>query len=1172
MRLTAIIAILLSLSILSAMSLEQYQSTASGVSARLSDFRAAPLVEDNSPDNDDGLDTVSYVSKTFALPYESVDIQVNQMSWNVFDQNGTFLYTENNLRDDTVVMSNSFTFREMKGFTVKIRAQFEESGLVRTLNSIDFGLNGQNPIAIPQSVSPAFVDAYKNLADNWDTCYLRYLPIGRPSMLIISHSALEPYQAEYIRWKQQRGFEVYVLNKSNIGETLDQFKAAITAHYNQYQCDYLMLFGDVTGTYSIPTAFYPSPEYQENDADDHQYTLITGDDYFPEMLAGRFSFNNVSELIVMLNKTVSYEKTPMMADTNWMKRAVTIAGNFAEGNLRPTTPIHMSRWLRNRFLDYGYTAVDTVYYPPTYPGTSLIQTSINQGVQFISYRGWGDANGWHYPSFHLADLNNTFNGAKMPIVFSIVCNTGDFANTVNPSFGEKWMRMGTLTSPGGCVAFVGPSDLHTKTRLNNSISSGSFRAILDYGVRSFGASVLNGKIELYKNFPNDLAPNQYVSFYYHVYNLLSDPSLNMWVLVPDQINDSVFVNGLTFAQSDTHIQINAANLDGATITATKDGITYSYAKVEHGIGLIQIDPDQTGDLTVTITRDNMVPLQKVLTPTAAAPLSISNTEFSVTGEQINIATIVENNTEATINNVSVKISFLRPELVNIQTDTVDLGSVTPTGTPEADFNFTLNFGVNPRIPIYFKLQVMQNGIVHSTHIASVTPNNKDLVILNHSGTLNLGANNPVSFQIKNNSNFNINSATLQITSQTNAATVTSPQIELGMFAAWETKNVDINIQVAANTYNGRNIKLHFEVNGTDVYFASPYYSVVAGTPSSSDPTGPCEYGYFAYDSTDLAYSQKPTYNWVGIDPNEGGQGTVWTIQDDGVRVVQLPFTFKYYGIDYDTISICSNGWLSFGETDMFDFYNHYIPAALGPYAMIAGYWDDLKGMKTGVDNEGNGIFNDMRISYWHDAANNRYIVEWNDAYNQYNINAGQDASLEKFQIILYPKNNDDGDIVLQYHTVDNPGTTTNYCTVGIEDHRQLDGLTYTHGNQYPITAATLQAGLAIKFTTVAPDNYVSNDDEVVIPGFRLAQNYPNPFNPTTTISFNADQAGPAKLVISNIKGQVVRTLHDGNVSAGPNRLVWNGLDDAGRNVSSGIYFYRLEMGSRSETRKMLLVK
>ncbi len=165
----------------------------------------------------------------------------------------------------------------------------------------------------------------------------------------------------------------------------------------------------------------------------------------------------------------------------------------------------MSRWLRDKMLTHGYAQVDTVFYPPTYPGTTSILSSINQGVQFISYRGWGDANGWHYPSFHNPDLNSVLSYQRMPIVFSIVCNTGDFANSVNPCFGEKWMRMGSVSQPNGCVAFVGPSVLHTKTRLNNSISSGAFAAFLDNGVRGFGSSVLIGKIELYKNFPNDLA-------------------------------------------------------------------------------------------------------------------------------------------------------------------------------------------------------------------------------------------------------------------------------------------------------------------------------------------------------------------------------------------------------------------------------------------------------------------------------------------------------------------------------------------------------------------------------------------------------------------------------------------------------------------------------------------
>ena len=1173
MKLTVIIAILLSLSMLTAINLEQYNTSSMGVSASLRELRSAPVAEDMSSDNDDGLDTVSYISKTFALPYADANVVLNRATWNVYDQEGNLLYVQDNNRTDTAVISNRFTFREMRGYTIKLKAQYQENNLSYTLKDVDFQVVGIDPVAVPAAISPAFIDAYKTLADNWDTCYLRNLPLSRPKMLIITHSQLAEYQAEFIKWKQQMGYIIYTVNKSEIGTTVDQFKTYIANHYNQFQSDYVLLLGDVNGTYSIPTAFFPSPEYQENDADDHQYAMISGTDYFPELLIGRLSFSTVSEFITMVSKSISYEKSPFMGDTSWMRRAITVAGNYAEGGLRPTTPIHMSRWLRDRFLNYGYTAVDTVYYPPTYPGTSLIQSSINQGVQFVSYRGWGDANGWHYPSFHLADLNSTFNGPKMPVVFSIVCNTGDFANSVNPSFGEKWMRMGTMTSPGGCVAFVGPSDLHTKTRLNNSISSGAFRSILDYGVRGFGSSVLNGKMELYKNFPNDLADNQYVIFYFHVYNLQADPSLNMWVLVPDQIQETAFANGVQFKQSDSHIEFNPAGLDGAVITGIK-GNEISYIRVANNTAILPINSTIEGDLTVTISMPNKVPLVRTISPSPAAAAGVVYAAVQTESANASAGYEIKNFSANTLNNIVCTISSLSPELVTFHTSSNTITSLAPNATQPATFPFTLAANANPRQQMVFKLEIRASGSqdIISTHLLQFYPPNAQFVILSHSGNLNIGSTNQVTFSIQNSGQKALSNASLYIHSRTTAATVNPETIAIGNFSAGETKQITASINVASGTYEGRSLPFWFRMNGDDVYFPSPTYSIVAGNPGPDDPTGPCEYGYYAYDSFDLAYSQKPTYNWVEIDPRDGGQGAVYTVQDDGSKVLNLPFTFRYYGVNYNQITICSNGWLAFGATDMVDFYNHYIPAALGPYAMVAGYWDDLKGMKTGTDNQGNGIFNDMRLIYWHDAANNRYIVEWNDAYNQYTIDMMQNASLEKFQIILYPQTGRDGDIVIQYHTVDNPGTTTNYCTVGIEDHRQLDGLTYTHGNQYPLTATPLQAGLAVKFTTIAPDNTVGNDDDLVSLPFELMQNYPNPFNPETTISFNAKAAGNARLTILNMRGQVVRTLLNEPVLAGMNSLVWNGLDNNGQKVSSGLYFYRLDIGASTQTRKMLLIK
>lgn len=88
----------------------------------------------------------------------------------------------------------------------------------------------------------------------------------------------------------------------------------------------------------------------------------------------------------------------------------------------------------------------------------------------------------------------------------------------------------------------------------------------------------------------------------------------------------------------------------------------------------------------------------------------------------------------------------------------------------------------------------------------------------------------------------------------------------------------------------------------------------------------------------------------------------------------------------------------------------------------------------------------------------------------------------------------------------------------------------------------------------------------------LYQNYPNPFNPETTISFDLVSPGPASLRVYNSKGQLVRDLMHENLPSGRHNLVWNGLDNNGIAVSSGIYFYRLTVAGHSETQKMMLVK
>jgi hypothetical protein len=90
--------------------------------------------------------------------------------------------------------------------------------------------------------------------------------------------------------------------------------------------------------------------------------------------------------------------------------------------------------------------------------------------------------------------------------------------------------------------------------------------------------------------------------------------------------------------------------------------------------------------------------------------------------------------------------------------------------------------------------------------------------------------------------------------------------------------------------------------------------------------------------------------------------------------------------------------------------------------------------------------------------------------------------------------------------------------------------------------------------------------------FALRGSYPNPFNASTQINFALPQAGSVRLVIYNLLGQPVRTLLDGDQPAGERSVLWNGTDNSGRGLSSGVYFYKISFGGQVKVGRMNLLK
>jgi hypothetical protein len=102
---------------------------------------------------------------------------------------------------------------------------------------------------------------------------------------------------------------------------------------------------------------------------------------------------------------------------------------------------------------------------------------------------------------------------------------------------------------------------------------------------------------------------------------------------------------------------------------------------------------------------------------------------------------------------------------------------------------------------------------------------------------------------------------------------------------------------------------------------------------------------------------------------------------------------------------------------------------------------------------------------------------------------------------------------------------------------------------------------------------VESPEQTGVPeNFALLQNYPNPFNPTTSITYRIAQPGQVKLSVYNLQGQQVRTLVDERRGVGSYTVQWDGRDQFGKAVVSGVYFYRFEAGAFVQTRKLLFVK
>lgn len=967
-----------------------------------------------------------------------------------------------------------------------------------------------------------------------------------------------------LRWKEKLGYKTQVAMLSETGSTANAIKSFIQNAYDNWEIppEYVVLVGDIDGYISVP-AFYVEGYMTPWDVSDHSYSLLEGDDYFPDLFVGRLSVRTQLQLNTIISKIINYESNPLIAD-NWQNKALMMA--YVDGwNYYSAKETVME--VREKLLDYEFTAVDT-FISPYQSGMSTLANMINDGYTFLNYRGFGGESYWYFDLFDINGIHSLNNGFKLPLVTSITCGGGNFASTYYPScFGETWLSAGSPSDPKGAIGFIGPSELDTKTPFNNTNDMGIYQGITQEEITRCGEIMLRGKMALYNNYPNchgwgnSLNSDQ---FYFYVYNLLGDPGLQILTDTPE-VFDLIFQEEIPSGSNFIEVQIDfeqEEDKSGFTIAITNsDSLITIGITNELGIASIPILLE-AGIYEITASKYQFIPITTDLTIVDEDIVRLDEYTCSdiVPGETVIITASIQNSGSMMASDLEFELSS-EDDFITIISGSNSLTSLAAGEFTTCDFEIELDNlwrdGIQGKIFLNVLSDISENTFFMPIEIISPQFTISDFIVDDPNGYLLQNSNASFDLEFLNSGNYNADETIIELVAMSGNYDILNNQTTCPSVLMGETGLTESSFEIGIDSViSGELAKFIFVISNNGNIVQEIEYSYPIGIISEESPTF-CDQGYIAIESSDVGNFTAPIYNWIELNPSNGGQGTIVegghvTGSDGFTKTIDLPFDFQYFGKMYNEISVCSNGYISMGDSDFVFFRNKYIPSGVGSKAMIAPFWDNL--------------INGSIYSYF-DASQNIFVIEWSQCRNVCSY------SFETFQVIFYdpiyyPTLTGDGDILFQYKVISNNDYLDNYATIGIENETQTEGLLITFANIYAPTAHTIQSETAILFTA-KEDPQVQEDDDLVIITPKLYQNYPNPFNPTTTISFETTNLHEtSRIDIYNLKGQKVDQLIINNEQLIIGEVVWNA-----DKFSSGIYMYQLKVNGKAvATKKCMLLK
>jgi len=902
--------------------------------------------------------------------------------------------------------------------------------------------------------------------------------------LLIAPDNCVSYLQPLLRHKEKLGYKTRLATLTETGSSNTSIKNFIQNAYDNwdYPPENVILIGDVDGTIVLPSYFVEG-YWTPWDVTDHPYTLLEGDDYFPDIMLGRIPVRSLTQLATVVNKIIKYESEPYPGD--WIKHALMCGVVKASWHYYSARETKMA--VRDKLLNFGYTFVDTLI-SPYEVGQTQLENKINEGYSFVNYRGFGDWNYWWgepNPMFNLDNINNLTNGYKLPMITSIVCGGGNFACDDYPSaFGETWLLAGSPAIPKGAIGFIGPSELNTKTPFNNANDMGIYQGITQENLFTCGEMLLRGKMELYNNFPDchewgDATNSD--QFYFYVYGLLGDPGLSIWTDTPKEVSMN-FTEEMITGENYLNVGITTSELDksGFTIAVTNSDslitIDFTDANGEVNIPLSL----EEGVYEITASKYGYIPETDTLSVIDGNIVGLYEYTFMdsiVSGEIVDLEVIIKNLGEFTATNIYAVLTsnddYLQIILGNINIESLGAGD-----SEICEFQFQIgeewyNGQVSElflNVDYEFESRKILIRDEQETFLIPVEINAAELVladfiVANPDSCLIQNNTEEVYLELQNCGNYETGDFYANLISLNDKTEVLISNRNYSNISVGTSGTNANYFQVSVeDVLDGEQALFRLEISDNRTILQELEFSIPIGFINEFSPTF-CEYGYYAIESNDSGNFTPPVYNWIEIE-NTGTQITGGHATEDGfIKTIDLPFDFQYFGTSYDKISVCSNGYLCMGETDLMFHRNRTIPSGSGSPAMIAPFWDDLK----------NG-----NLYYFYDTANDYFIIEWTDFQNVYNPYYDETFEVILYDPEFYPTPTGDGEILFQYNEINNIDQGDNYATVGIENEAQTQGLLMTFANNYAPTAQPIEDETAIFFTITESPYYPTAPQNITI--------------------------------------------------------------------------------------------